>query len=120
MRPEIGKPLQAAQKLMKPGKHKEALAELRKLDNVGNKTANESYLIERVRAAAASSAGDYDTAARSFETLIASGKLSAPAKAPSSPKAWSASTCAPANSARPTPPSNASSRTATIRSCAPT
>lgn len=77
MRPEIGRPLQAAQQMMKAGRAKEALAELRKLDSVGGKTANESYLIERVRAAAASSAGDYDTAARSFENLIASGKLSA-------------------------------------------
>ena len=77
LRPEVGKPLQTAQQLMKSGRAKEALSELRKLDNVGGKTANESYLIERVRASAASSAGDYDTAARSFETLIASGKLSA-------------------------------------------
>ncbi|WLI88072.1 hypothetical protein Q4S45_15135 [Massilia sp. R2A-15] len=77
MRPEIGTPLQAAQNLMKQGKHKEALAKLREADNVSNKTANESYLIERVRAAAASSAGDYEAAAKSFETLIASGRLSA-------------------------------------------
>ena len=77
LRPEIGKPLQNAQQMMKSGRARDALAELRKLDSVGGKTANESYLIERVRASAASSAGDYDTAARSFETLIASGKLSA-------------------------------------------
>jgi tetratricopeptide (TPR) repeat protein len=77
VRPEIGTPLQAAQSLMKSGKNKEALAKLREADNVGNKTANETYLIERVRAAAASAAGDFDTAAKSFETLIASGKLSA-------------------------------------------
>ena len=77
LRPEVGKPLQAAQQMMKSGRARDALAELRKLDNIPNKTSNESYLIERVRAAAASSAGDYDAAARSFETLIASGKLSA-------------------------------------------
>jgi Tfp pilus assembly protein PilF len=77
LRPEVGNPLKAAQDLMKQGKHKEALAKLREADNVSGKTANESYLIERVRAAAASSAGDYDAAAKSFETLIASGKLSA-------------------------------------------
>ncbi|MES2316194.1 MAG: tetratricopeptide repeat protein [Pseudomonadota bacterium] len=77
LRPEVGKPLQAAQQMMKAGRAREALAELRKLDGVSGKSANESYLIERVRASAASSAGDYDTAARSFETLIASGKLSA-------------------------------------------
>ena len=77
LRPEVGKPLQTAQQMMKSGRARDALAELRKLDGVPNKTSNESYLIERVRAAAASSAGDYDAAARSFETLIASGKLSA-------------------------------------------
>lgn len=77
MRPEIGNPLQAAQALMKQGKNKEALAKVNEADRVGNKTANESYLIERVRAAAASSAGDYEAAAKSFESLIASGRLSA-------------------------------------------
>lgn len=80
VRPEIGGPLQNAQKLMKSGKNKEALSELRKLDSVAGKTANETYLIERVRAAAASSAADYDTAARAFEALIGSGKLSAAEK----------------------------------------
>ncbi|MDB5755661.1 MAG: hypothetical protein JWR56_2089 [Massilia sp.] len=80
LRPEIGNPLKAAQDLMKQGKNKEALAKLREADAVSGKSANESYLIERVRAAASSSAGDYDTAAKSFETLIASGKLSAAEK----------------------------------------
>jgi hypothetical protein len=76
VRPEIGTPLQQAQQLMKAGKNKEALTKLRALDSVGNKTANESYLIERTRAGAASAAGDYETAAHAFEALIASGKLS--------------------------------------------
>ena len=77
MRPEVGNPLKAAQDLMKQGKNKEALAKVNEADRVGGKTANESYLIERVRAAAASAAGDNDAAAKSFEALIASGKLSA-------------------------------------------
>jgi hypothetical protein len=77
MRPEIGNPLQAAQQLMKQGKNREALAKVNEADRAGNKTANESYLIERVRAAAASAAGDNDAAAKSFEALINSGKLSA-------------------------------------------
>ena len=80
LRPEVGKPLQDAQALMKQGKNREALAKLREADNVSNKTANESYLIERVRAAAASASGDNEAAAKSFETLIASGKLSAAEK----------------------------------------
>jgi len=77
VRAEIATPLQQAQALMKQGKNKEALAKLRDTDKVSNKTANESYLIERVRAGAASAAGDYDAAARAFEALLASGKLSA-------------------------------------------
>ncbi len=77
LRPEIGKPLQQAQTQMKQGNHKGALATLRDADKVSNKTANESYLIERVRAAAASSAGDNATAAKAFEALLASGKLNA-------------------------------------------
>ena len=77
VRAEVGTPLQAAQALMKQGKNKEALAKLREADNVSGKSAHESYLIERVRAAAASGAGDNDAAAKSFEALIASGKLSA-------------------------------------------
>ena len=80
VRPEVGNPLQAAQALMKQGKNKEALVKLRDADNVSGKSAHESYLIERVRAAAASAAGDNDAAAKSFETLIASGKLSAAEK----------------------------------------
>lgn len=81
VRAEVGTPLQNAQKLMKSGKNREALAELRKADAVKNKTANESYLIDRVRAAAASAAGDYSTAADAFEELIKSGRLSAAEKA---------------------------------------
>lgn len=77
MRPEIGNPLQQAQALMKQGKNREALAKVNEADRASNKTANESYLIERVRAAAASAAGDNDAAAKSFEALINSGKLSA-------------------------------------------
>jgi hypothetical protein len=77
MRPEIGIPLQAAQTLMKQGKNREALAKLNEAERANGKTANEDYLIERVRAAAASAAGDNDAAAKSFEALIASGKLSA-------------------------------------------
>jgi hypothetical protein len=81
LRPEIGKPLQQAQQQMKSGKNKEALSTLRQLDSISGKNSNEQYLIERTRAGAASAAGDYDTAAKAFEYLIASGKLSASEKA---------------------------------------
>ena len=75
LRPDVGKPLQAAQELVKAQKFKEALAKVREADAVPNKNANESYMVERMRIAAASGAGDADTAAKSFEALKASGKL---------------------------------------------
>ena len=77
LRPEVGKPLQAAQDLIKAGKYKEALAKVRDADGVANKTANESFTIERMRIAAASGAGDVETAAKAFETVNASPKVTA-------------------------------------------
>ena len=81
VRPEIGKSLQSANELIKAGKYREALAKVRDADAVGGKTANESYMVERMRIAAASGAGEVDTAARSFEALSGSGKVSAADKA---------------------------------------
>lgn len=72
LRPEVGKPLQAAQELVKAGKFREALAKVREADAVGGKTANETLTIERMRLAAASGAGDADTAARAFEAVSGS------------------------------------------------
>ncbi len=77
LRPDVGKPLQAAQELIKAQKYREALAKVREADAVPNKSANENYMVERMRIAAASGAGDADTAAKSFEALKASGKLPA-------------------------------------------
>jgi hypothetical protein len=72
MRPEIGKPLQAAQEMIKSGKYREALAKVREADAVGGKTAAETTLVERMRLAAASGAGDADVAAHSFDAISAS------------------------------------------------
>ena len=77
VRAEVGKPLQEAQKLAAAGKNKDALAKLKEADAVGGKSANETYLIERTRGPVAMAAGDYDGAAKAFEAVIASGKLSA-------------------------------------------
>jgi len=76
LRPEVGKPLQAAQELIKSGRYKEALVKVREAEGAGGRNANETYMIERMRIAAASGAGDADTAARSFEALSASGRVS--------------------------------------------
>jgi hypothetical protein len=81
LRPEVGKPLQAAQELIKTGKYREALAKVREADAVGGKTADESFMVERMRIAAASGAGDVDTAAKSYEALAATGRVSGADKA---------------------------------------
>ncbi|HMC16220.1 MAG TPA: hypothetical protein VKI18_11345 [Albitalea sp.] len=74
VRPDVGKPLQAAQEMIRAGRYKQALDKVREAENVGGRTANENYLIERMRLAAASGAGDVETAARSFEAV--SGRVS--------------------------------------------
>ncbi len=77
VRAEVGKPLQEAQRLLSGKKAKEALAKLKEADAVNNKTEFEKYQIERVRAAAASTAGDNATAIKAFEALLASSRLPA-------------------------------------------
>ncbi len=79
LRPEVGRPLQAAQELIKSGRYREALAKVHEAEG-GSRSANETYLIERMRIAAASGAGDADTAAKSFEVLNGTGKVSGPDK----------------------------------------
>lgn len=77
LRPEIGKPLQSAQELLKAQKHKDALAKVKEADAIGSKTPYENFIIERMRFAAATSAGDTELAARALDALIVSGKLAA-------------------------------------------
>ncbi len=77
LRPEVGKPLQAAQELIKAQKFKDALLKVRDADAVGGKSAQESYLIERMRIAAASGAGDVDTAGKAFDAISGNPKLNA-------------------------------------------
>ena len=77
VRPEIGKPLQAAQELIRASKFKDALAKVREAEAAGNRTPQENYLIDSMRGSAASGAGDSATAIRSFEAVIASGKAPA-------------------------------------------
>lgn len=77
LRAEVSKPLQAAQDLIKAKKYKEALAKIQEADAVPNKTAYESFILDRMRGAVAMSAGDVDLAAKSFDAVINSGKLPA-------------------------------------------
>jgi Outer membrane lipoprotein len=76
VRPEVGKPLQAAQALVKQRKGREALAEVAKAEAVGNRTANENFLIQQMKGSAALAAGDNDTAIKAFEAVLATNKVS--------------------------------------------
>jgi hypothetical protein len=78
VRPEIGKPLQAAQEMIKAQRFKEALGKVREAEAVGPRNANETYLVERMRMSAAAGAGDMETAARSMDAI--SGRMSGPDK----------------------------------------
>ena len=76
VRPEVGKPLQAAESLYKQKKHREALAKVAEADAVAGKTAYENYVIQRTRGSIAAAAGDHEAAARAFEAVIGSGRSS--------------------------------------------
>ena len=76
VRPEVGKPLQEASNLMRAGKGREALAKVNEADAVGNKTANENFVILRMRGAVASATGDLEGANKAFEAVLNSGKVS--------------------------------------------
>lgn len=73
--PAVGTPLQAAQTLMRQGKHKEALSKLNEASGAA-KSGHEQLLVDKVRYAILASSGDYAGAARAAEKLIDSGKLS--------------------------------------------
>ncbi|HEX4858791.1 MAG TPA: hypothetical protein VFV17_07200, partial [Usitatibacteraceae bacterium] len=77
VRPEVGKPLQAASDLLKAGKYKDALAKIREADAAGGKTPYETYMIESMRGSAAAGAREFDTAIKAFEAVINSGKAPA-------------------------------------------
>lgn len=77
LRADVAKPLQAAQELIKAKKFKEALAKVGEADAVSNKTAHESFIIERMRGAAALNAGEIDVAAKAFDAVIDGGRLPA-------------------------------------------
>src|SRR5882672_8470819 len=72
VRPEIGKPIQAAIELLKSKKGKEALAKMREAQAVGDRTPYENYLVERVLGQSAAAAGEPSIAARAFENVAAS------------------------------------------------
>ena len=67
VRPEVGKPLQAAIELLKQRRGREALAQAKAAQAVADKTPYETYLVTRVLGQAAAQAGDNATAASALE-----------------------------------------------------
>lgn len=78
LRDELVVSLRAAQELLAGRKYAEALAQLAVTDGIAAKTAVETYFVERLRAAAASGAGDTQQATRSLEAVLASGQTPRP------------------------------------------
>lgn len=75
LRPEVGKPLQEAQASLQAKNFKEALAKIDAAEGVGKLTPYESYIVNRMRGAAAAGAGDLSTATKAFEAALASGQV---------------------------------------------
>jgi hypothetical protein len=69
VRAEVGRPLQQASELLKANKAREALAKVREAEAVGNKTAAETLMVDRMKAAAAQRAGDFPTAIQALEAV---------------------------------------------------
>ncbi len=76
VRPEVGKPLKAAEALQKTGHFREALAKVNEADEAPGKTAYESFLIQEMRGSIAQASGDLQTAVRAFEAVVGSGRVS--------------------------------------------
>lgn len=76
VRPEVGKPLQEAQALIRSQRYKEALTKLNEAEAVGGKTANESFLIAQTRFSLANTMADAPAAAVAMEAILSSGRAS--------------------------------------------
>lgn len=80
VRPEIGKPLQAAKAALDAKKYGEALAKLKEADAIGNKTPFEEGLLEQMRLIAAIYAEEPAVAAKAYDALAATGTMTADQK----------------------------------------
>lgn len=87
VRPNMVKPLKLANELIKEQKYQEALVKLQNLDDSTRarmsdkipmgRSSYEEYALQKTRAIAAVGAGNLPLAARSFEAVIATGRLPA-------------------------------------------
>ncbi|KAF1039072.1 MAG: hypothetical protein GAK33_01654 [Burkholderia lata] len=76
LRPDVAKPLAAAQELYRAHKYRDALGKIAQAAAVSNRTPYETYMVEEMRGAAAMAAGDSGTAAQAYESVLNSGRLS--------------------------------------------
>lgn len=76
LRPDVAKPLAAAQELYRAHKYRDALGKIAQAAAVPNRTPYETYMVEEMRGAAAMAAGDPGTAAQAYESVLNSGRLS--------------------------------------------
>jgi hypothetical protein len=76
LRPDVSKPLNAAQDLYRARKYQDALTKIDQAAAVPGKTPYESLMVEEMRGAAAAAAGNNAVAAQAYETLLSSGHLS--------------------------------------------
>jgi hypothetical protein len=81
VRPELAKPLIAAQEAIKAKNWPEALARLKEAEAVPNRTPYETFVTDRTRGAAALGAGDVPLALQSFDAVLASPLLPASERA---------------------------------------
>ena len=76
VRTELVKTLQSAQELIKGKKFHDALDKLHEADAVSGKSAYENFVVEQLRLIASSSSGEGAVAAKAYEGLIGTGRLS--------------------------------------------
>ncbi|WP_110418413.1 tetratricopeptide repeat protein [Burkholderia vietnamiensis] len=76
LRPDVAKPLAAAQDLYRAHKYRDALGKIAQAAAVPNRTPYETYMVEATGGAAAMGAGDTGVAAQAYETVLNSGRLS--------------------------------------------
>jgi hypothetical protein len=82
VRPEVGGPLQEAQKALQAKNYKDAKAKIDQAEAVGKLTPYESYIVARLKSSAAIGTGDYKTALSAYDVVLASPELPAAEKLP--------------------------------------
>jgi hypothetical protein len=78
VRAVIAPTITEARDLLAAGKFKESLAKVAEAEKVPDRSAYENFIIDQLRGGAAAGAGDIETAVRSFESALATGRLQGP------------------------------------------